>query len=403
MTDVSGNARLDEKTLILTLGLIQFVNILDFVMVMPLGPDLAAAIDMPLENIGYIGGAYTFSAGIVGLIAALYLDALPRKFGALFFLFGLALATVAGAFVTNETQLLITRLAAGAFGGPLTALAHAIIADCVPPERRGKAVGKITAAFAVASVVGVPFGLEVSARSGAHSVFLVTGILCFVVMAIAYFKLPEIKISYHAPATRVRLLNLLKMARSALPLRAYGLIALATFSSFTVIPHIATHFIVNLHYPRDNLGLLYLIGGVITFFSMRMAGDLVDKIGVSITSAVYACFMAVSLLSGFIFYPSFVPTSVVFICFMVAGTGRSVCLQTFSSKIPAPHERGAFMSLNNAIMHFGSSLGAYLSSLILFEEAGRLENIAEVSSLSLVITALIPLFLYMAEKKTRLI
>jgi hypothetical protein len=36
-----------------------FVNVLDFMMVMPLGPDFAAALDIPTSHLGYIGGSYT--------------------------------------------------------------------------------------------------------------------------------------------------------------------------------------------------------------------------------------------------------------------------------------------------------------------------------------------------------
>src|SRR6185295_14532967 len=89
---------INEKSLILLVGLVQFVNILDFMMVMPLGPDFARALAIPAGDIGEIGGAYTFAAAISGLIAALFLDQYARKPALLFFLTGLMGATFAGAF-----------------------------------------------------------------------------------------------------------------------------------------------------------------------------------------------------------------------------------------------------------------------------------------------------------------
>ncbi len=40
-------------------GAVQFVNILDFTIVMPLGPDFSRALGIPSSNIGYVtAGAY---------------------------------------------------------------------------------------------------------------------------------------------------------------------------------------------------------------------------------------------------------------------------------------------------------------------------------------------------------
>ena len=54
--------------------------------------------------------------------------------------------------------LIVARVATGAFGGILGGMAMAIIGDVFPEQRRG-ATGILMSAFAVASVVGVPFGL----------------------------------------------------------------------------------------------------------------------------------------------------------------------------------------------------------------------------------------------------
>ena len=63
-------ASINENKLILTAGLIQFVNITDFVMVMPLGPDFARALSIPTHDIGMIASAYTFAAAFAGLLCS---------------------------------------------------------------------------------------------------------------------------------------------------------------------------------------------------------------------------------------------------------------------------------------------------------------------------------------------
>jgi len=61
-----------ERSVVLLVAAVQFVNILDFMMVMPLGPDFADSLGIPTSHIGYLGGAYTLSAAVAGLAGALF-------------------------------------------------------------------------------------------------------------------------------------------------------------------------------------------------------------------------------------------------------------------------------------------------------------------------------------------
>ena len=66
----------DERAIVHLVSAIQFINILDFIMVMPMGPDFALALGIPTNLIGYVGGAYTAAAFVSGFIGSLYLDRL---------------------------------------------------------------------------------------------------------------------------------------------------------------------------------------------------------------------------------------------------------------------------------------------------------------------------------------
>src|SRR5262245_27069259 len=106
---------INETTLIWIVGLIQFVGILDFMMVMPLGPDFATALNIPTHNIGLVGAAYTFAAAFSGFVAALFLDHVARKRALLVCLGGLVIATLAGAWVWDQASMIAVRLLAGVF------------------------------------------------------------------------------------------------------------------------------------------------------------------------------------------------------------------------------------------------------------------------------------------------
>mgnify|MGYP000458616114 CR=1 FL=1 len=127
-----------ESGLITLIGAIQFINVLDFMMVMPLGPMFAAGLGMPLSRVPVVAASYTIAAGISGFLGAFFLDRFDRKPALLTCLVGLSVGTALGGFAPNVPMLLAARVIAGAFGGPATSLALAIVSDTVPAERRGR-------------------------------------------------------------------------------------------------------------------------------------------------------------------------------------------------------------------------------------------------------------------------
>src|SRR5690554_3091237 len=84
-----------ERLIVFLVGAVQFVNILDFVMVMPLGPDFARALGVPVADLGYVGGAYTAAAAVSGLIGSFFLDRLDRRPALVAAMLGLVAGTAA--------------------------------------------------------------------------------------------------------------------------------------------------------------------------------------------------------------------------------------------------------------------------------------------------------------------
>ena len=130
---------LSERALILIVGTIQFINIVDFMMVMPLGPDFAHALGIATSNIGILGASYSAAAAISALLVVGVLDRYDRRTVLTISMLGLAAGTAAGAFATDMNSLLAARILAGVFGGPATAMAITLIIDQVAIERRGRA------------------------------------------------------------------------------------------------------------------------------------------------------------------------------------------------------------------------------------------------------------------------
>lgn len=376
-----------ERLIILLVGAIQFVNVLDFMMVMPLGPDFAAALGIPTSQIGVVGGSYTAAAALAGMLGSLFLDRFDRRLALAVTMLGLVVGTALGGVATGLGTLLLARIVAGAFGGPATSLSLAVIADAIPPARRGKAMGAVMGAFSVASVLGVPAGLELSERFGWRAPFFaVAGLGLLLAMTSVWF-MPSMREHLKAPrptGVKVKLLDsvtCISLANTALLM--VGL--------FAVVPNISAFVQHNLGYPRERIGMLYLVGGVASFVVMRLVGRFVDRFGSTPLVVLGTALHAVALLTAFVFRLPWLPVLAVFVVFMLSGSVRMVPMQTLASRVPRPEQRARFMSAQSAVQHAASALGAVLASLVLVGAPdGRLLHMDRVALAALLVACLVP-------------
>jgi predicted MFS family arabinose efflux permease len=385
------NRRISDRGLVVLLAAIQFVNVLDFMMVMPLGPDFAEALGIRTSHLGLIGGSYTASASIAGVIGAGLLDRFDRRSALLVAMIGLALGTAAGGLATNFETLIGARVLAGAFGGPATSLCYAIIADRVPPERRGRAMSNVMGAFSLAAVLGVPAGLELAHLGGWRAPFFAVAGICLLITLVAVLRLPSFggHIGKETPGGN-RAWHVFLRERSVQT--ALFATAVSMCGGFLIIPNISAYFQFNLGYPREHLGLLYMCGGIVTFAAMRLAGRWVDRFGASMIAVLASALMVVDLLVGFFPERPLVPLLVVFVGFMLSNAFRAIAVSSLSSRVPLATERARFMSAQAAVQHAASAAGAFISSILLTElPNGALVGMHEVALVALGLAVTIPL------------
>lgn len=391
----------DERRIILLLAAIQFVNILDFMIVMPLGPDFASDLGIPLSHLGIIGGSYTLSAAISGLAGAFFLDRFDRRPAIAIALVGLAIGTAGGALATGLGSLVAARVIAGAFGGPATSLALSIVADVIPGERRGRALGSVMIAFSVASVLGVPIALELAHRGSWHTPFVATGALALIAAIAAWYVLPPLRQHLerpHEPAAE----GFRNLLTRPVTLLSYAMTWVTMMGGFILIPNIAAFVQYNLGYPREHLGLLYGAGGLVSFATLRLIGRMVDKLGSFPVSTVGSLLLAGVTWIGFVWADPRLPVMAIFVAFMFSSGLRNVAYSTLTSKVPPPEERARFMSLQSMIQHLGSAVGAFLSSQILAEgEGGALVHMDRVAYVSIGLALLLPVIVLLVERRVK--
>ncbi|RKH30758.1 MFS transporter [Corallococcus praedator] len=398
----SSPAAVSERAVVLLIGAVQFVNILDFVMVMPLGPDFAKGLGIESSHIGTIGGSYTAAASVAGLVGGYMLDRFDRRKALAVCMLGLVAATAAGGLATGLSTLLLARVCAGLFGGPATALSLSIIADLIPAERRGRALGAVMASFSVASVLGVPMALKVAEVGGWRLPFFAVAALGLVVATAALILLPPVRghLGQGGSAARAPGVGAL-LGRSDVQL-SYLMTALVMMSGFIVIPNISAYLQQNLGYPRDRLWIIYFAGGIVSFVTLRMTGPLVDRFGSFRVGTVGVLLAAVFTFVGFVSYPAWLPIPLLFMGFMMAMGVRNVAYNTLTSRVPDNPVRARFMSLQSATQHMASALGAFLSSRLLVDlPDGTLGGMGTIAWVSIGLSLGVPVMLWVVENRVR--
>src|SRR5687767_5527935 len=117
----------NERLLLLVLAMIQFTHIMDFVIMMPLGPQFMRSFAIGPAEFGLMISAYTFSASFFGFLGAFVIDRFDRRRTLLFLYLGFAVGTLLCALAPNHSLFILARVVAGAFAGIMSATVFAII------------------------------------------------------------------------------------------------------------------------------------------------------------------------------------------------------------------------------------------------------------------------------------
>ena len=359
-----------ERWLLFTLAGIQFTHILDFMIMMPLGPQFTALFGISNAQFGLLVSAYTLSAGFSGLMAATYIDRFGRKqlLLGMYSLFGLA--TLACALAPDYAWLMVARVAAGLFGGVLSALSQTIVADVIPFERRGRAMSVVMTSFSVSTVAGVPLGLFLAAHFNWHAPFVGIAALVGLLSLAAWQTLPRLDAHLHHPERVSVWRGIGQVVAEPNHLKAFAVSGLMMFAAFTVIPYITIYLQANAGMKTQEVPWIYLCGGVATLLSARYFGRLTDRVGKvqmfqRLALAVTVPLMATTLSQGLPLW-GLLAISTLFFTVM---SGRMIPGMAMISSAALPRLRGTFMTLNAAVQSASMGLAALVAGLIIGRDA----------------------------------
>jgi len=367
--------QLSERSLLLLLAAVQFTHIVDFMILMPLGPQLMRDLHIGPGRFSSLVAAYTISSGIVGLLAAPFIDRFDRRKLLLFAYGGFITGTLFCALSMNATTLLMGRALSGTFGGLSLAMVMSIISDVVPPERRAAGMGVIMAAFSAAAALGVPFGLQLAEQLRWEAPFFMLAGIAMIVWLIVFTRLPAIRghLHHHKEDPTRAFRELLRDANAG---RALLFMSATVFGHFAIIPLLSPYLVANVGLPERDLFLVYLTGGVATVFTAPVTGRLADALG---RRRVFTFLVAVACVVTLILTNAGrLPLWAVLVLaggFFIFASGRFIPGQAIMTLAVPASRRGAFMSLSGCARDLAMGLAATVGGWIVTKTpSGQLVN-----------------------------
>lgn len=346
-----------------------FAHIMDFMIIMPLGPQLMRLFNISPQEFSLLVASYTITAGVSGFFSAFFIDRYDRKKSLVIMYAGFALGTLACAMAPTYAFLLLARSLTGAFGGVLGALILSIVSDVVPLERRAQGIGFVMASFGVASVFGVPFGLFLAGKFSWHAPFLFLGGLAILITFLVMAAVPSLtkhlrNEGHHSPMEVLRQIFGRRNARLGLTFTAVLMLG-----HFTIIPFLATYLVGNVGFSENDLTYIYLVGGVCTLLFSPWVGRMADRFGRLKIFTIFGSLVIIPIIVITNLTP--VPLAVaLFISavFFIFSNGRMVPSTTMETAVIKPEVRGSYMSIRSSVQQLTSGLASFIAGLIITEQ-----------------------------------
>ncbi|HLP94942.1 MAG TPA: MFS transporter [Saprospiraceae bacterium] len=377
-----------ERLLLFALAAVNFTHIMDFMIMMPLGPQLMDLLQINPQQFSLAVSAYGITAGISSFIAAFFVDRFDRKSILLYAYIGFLVGTFSCAFAPNYELLVAARVLAGLFGGMIGAQVLAIVADTFSYERRAMAMGTLMTAFSLASVAGVPAGLWLAAKFSWHVPFLAIGLLGIAVLVIISFAVPPMNqhILEKRPGQKPFQV-LTDIFQTPNQMRALSFSIVLMLGHFIIIPFISPSLVGNAGFSQDHIFLIYFVGGLLTIFSAPLIGKLADRRG---KYPIFVLFALLSLIPVWLLtniwpVPLWVVLTIAGVFFIVIN-GRMIPTQALVSSVVHPQKRGGFMSINSSMQQLSTGLASMLGGAIVSKTAdGHILHYNWVGYLSMVL------------------
>jgi multidrug resistance protein len=262
---------------------VNFVDMIGFMIVLPLLPFYALKLHATPETIGRLIASFSIAQLLAAPLWGRMSDRYGRRPALLIGLSASAIAYVVFGFATSVWLLFLSRLVQGA-GGGTTGVAQAYVADTVEQGDRARALGWLSAATSAGVMVGPAIG-SFAAHLGQAAPGLVAAALCLTNVFFAWRWLPE---SHKEPVSTagqsrkppwhpawVALRHPTTTIGRLLWIYGVGMLAFASMTSVMAL-YLGAEFGID----EKTIGYVFLYVGVLSFVMRSLLlGPIVDRIG----------------------------------------------------------------------------------------------------------------------------
>jgi multidrug resistance protein len=262
---------------------VNFVDMIGFMIVLPLLPFYALRLNATPETIGRLIASFSIAQLLAAPLWGRMSDRYGRRPALLIGLSASAVAYVVFGFASSVWLLFLSRLVQGA-GGGTTGVAQAYVADTVEQADRARALGWLSAATSAGVMVGPAIG-SFAAHLGQAAPGLVAASLCLINVFFAWKWLPE---SHKEPVARsgqprkppwhpawVALRHPTTAIGRLLWIYGVGMLAFASMTSVMAL-YLGAEFGID----EKTIGYVFLYVGVLSFVMRSLLlGPIVDRIG----------------------------------------------------------------------------------------------------------------------------
>jgi predicted MFS family arabinose efflux permease len=352
------------------LALTQFTVVLDFMVMSPLGDLLMKDLQVKPYQFGIVVSSYALAAGLSGFLTAGFADRFDRKRLLIFFYSGFIIGTLFCGLARSYEQLVLARIFTGIFGGVMSSIAMAIVADLFSLQQRGRVMGFMQMGFGLSQILGIPISLYIAARSNWQTPFYMIVCLSIMMLLFIIFGLKPVRAHLDKQTDHSAFHHLLATIKNRNYRIGFMATAFMSLGGYFMMPWGSAFAVNNVGISQKELPFLFMVVGVSTFMIMPMIGLLADKIN------KFQLFMwaSITMIFAVMVYVHLGQTSLFILIivnvFMMGGImARMVPSQALTSSVPELHDRGAFMSINASLQQIAGGIAAIIGGKIVWQKS----------------------------------
>ena len=350
------------------LALTQFTVVLDFMVMSPLGDLLMKDLQVKPYQFGIVVSSYALAAGLSGFLTAGFADRFDRKRLLVFFYSGFIVGTLFCGFSNSYEQLVLARIVTGIFGGVMSSISMAIVADLFSLNQRGRVMGFMQMGFGLSQILGIPISLYIASKSNWQMPFYMIVCLSLIMLLAITLGMKPVRAHLDKKTDHSAFHHIITTIKNRNYRIGFMATAFMSLGGYFMMPWGSAFAVNNVGLSQNELPYLFMIVGVSTFLTMPLIGLLADKIN------KFQLFMSASIvmIAAVLIYVQLGQTTMFILIlvniFMMGGImARMVPSQALTSSVPKLHDRGAFMSINSSLQQIAGGIAAIIGGKIVWQ------------------------------------